>query len=371
MFLFLSLAILLYAVPHAALYAWIRRALPPWPPLRMAVLLVILALMAAFYIGFALFRADHPTARFVLPLAFLWMALVFWAFCAGSVTELWNLSARIVPHLVSPLAPRRQILFMSYACLGALLWSSAEARTLRIRRFTLPLLPPTTSPLRIAHFSDLHLGGLAPRNHALRIVRALESLAPDMVLSSGDFMDAPVAHITAELDRFAALRPPYGKYGVLGNHEFYQGLDQALHAHQRAGFRLLRGEWIEAAPGLLLAGVDDRDGHRLGHPTASDENRALPVGPSGSCIVILLKHRPSTTAAAASRADLQLSGHTHGGQIFPFDFFVRLLNPRLAGWHTVPPRLRLYVSQGAGFWGPPLRLFAPPEITLIELTHSP
>lgn len=371
MMLFLLAAILLYAVPHLALFVWIQRLLPPSPLIRIAVLLFLLALMAAFYAGFALYRLDHPAGRFLLPVAFLWMAFVFWAFCAGTAVELWNLAARTLPLPLPPLAPMKRLLLMGAVCALAFLGSVWEAHTLRIRRVTLPLLSPTAAALRIAHLSDLHLGGLSPRRHRQRLTETLVALQPDLLLSSGDFTDAPVARIEPDLAAFAALNPPLGKYGVLGNHEFYQGLDQAIAAHTRAGFRLLRGEWVEIAPSLIVAGVDDRDGHRLGHGAATDEGHAIPETSDGRAVVLLLKHRPSVSPAAAQRADLQLSGHTHGGQIFPFGVFVRLFNPRLAGWFRISSRLRLYVSRGVGFWGPPLRLLAPPEITLIELVPRP
>ena len=206
-----------------------------------------------------------------------------------------------------------------------------------------------------------HQAGEADRALAL-----LETVKPDLILSGGDLVDAPPFQLAPVLARFAALKPPLGQYAVLGNHDYYTGLSNALAAHEAAGFRMLRETRVEPLPGLVIAGVDDRDGKRAGDVCLTNESAALPPPTAGVC-VILLKHRPLVTPVARAGVDLQLSGHTHGGQIFPFAAMVRVLFEHLDGLHALSPRTRLYVSRGTGTWGPPLRLGAPPEITLLTI----
>jgi predicted MPP superfamily phosphohydrolase len=151
----------------------------------------------------------------------------------------------------------------------------------------------------------------------------------------------------------------------VGNHEYYSGIQDALLAHEMAGFHVLREKQVEPVPGLILAGVDDLQGFISRESCLRDESAALP--PATNKTVILIKHRPVVSATALERADLQISGHTHGGQLFPFHGLVRLVFPRISGLHTLSSRLKLYVSNGAGTWGPPLRLLAPPEVILLTI----
>jgi predicted MPP superfamily phosphohydrolase len=167
--------------------------------------------------------------------------------------------------------------------------------------------------------------------------------------------------------RFKAYTPPLGAYAVIGNHEHYAGMDNSLRFLQTAGFTVLRGE-AAVTGGIVLAGVDDPGTRDPGHPARLDTRKAL-ESVTGDDFVVLLKHQP--VVDHGTPFDLQLSGHVHGGQIFPFVYLTRLIY----GVHTGLTRLAdgrlLYVSRGAGTWGPPIRLFAPPGITLITIESQP
>jgi hypothetical protein len=162
------------------------------------------------------------------------------------------------------------------------------------------------------------------------------------------------------------ITPRYGKYAITGNHEFYAGLDQALNFTRSAGFTVLSGEAV-SIPGLInIAGVDDPAGSMLGLSPAVSEEKLLTGLPRG-LFTLLLKHRPLIDKKAVGLFDLQLSGHVHKGQIFPFSIITWLYYPLHAGRLDLPGHALLYVSRGAGTWGPPIRFLSPPEVTVVEL----
>jgi predicted MPP superfamily phosphohydrolase len=216
---------------------------------------------------------------------------------------------------------------------------------------------------RIAVVSDIHLGPLTGTQHAARIVGLINSVNADIVCIVGDLVDGSVA----ELGRFAAplagIESRHGAFFVTGNHEYYSGHEQWIDEVARLGLRPLRNERLEI-DGLDLAGVNDLNGEE--HGDAPDFARALgdrdPSRP-----VVLMAHQPvAAKEAAPYGVDLQVSGHTHGGQMVPFNFLVKLQQPVVSGFGRVDG-VPVYVTNGAGFWGPPVRVGAPPQVTVIEL----
>jgi len=161
----------------------------------------------------------------------------------------------------------------------------------------------------------------------------------------------------------------YGKFAVTGNHEFYAGLNRALDFFQKAGFTILRGESLNVAGLLNIAGVDDYTGKRYGLYSGNSEKALLSKLPREK-FTLLLKHRPVVDEDALGLFDLQLSGHTHKGQIFPFSLITYLYYPRHAGLLKLEKDSMLYVSRGSGTWGPPVRFLSAPEVTLFELVHT-
>ncbi|MFC4057235.1 metallophosphoesterase [Planomonospora corallina] len=248
----------------------------------------------------------------------------------------------------------------------------------------LPRLDPRLSGLRFAVVSDIHLGPLTGMGHSERIVRMINSLRADVVAVVGDLVDGTVAELGHLARPLADLESRYGSYFVTGNHEYYtaNGPGEWLEELRELGVRPLRNERVEIAHAgavLDLAGVDDLAGATggpgsgpVGTPDTAgagggpDFERAL-GGRDRSRSVVLLAHQPVQAARAAEYGvDLQLSGHTHGGQMVPFNLAVPLQQPVVAGLGEVDGT-QVYVTRGAGFWGPPVRVGAPPEITLLEL----
>ena len=229
-------------------------------------------------------------------------------------------------------------------------------------------LPKALDGFTIVQLSDLHVGLTIDRAFVQKVVDHTNRLSPDLVALTGDLVDGPVAELADEIAPLAALRAKHGVYGVTGNHEYYAGADLWIEAIGKLGVTFLRNRLVtigDAPAAFDLAGVDDHTAHRYGHgedlqaATAQrDPNRAL----------VLLAHQPRQVRRAAKYGvDLQLSGHTHGGQIWPWHYIVKLQQGGLLAGHYQQGDTQLYVSRGCGYWGPPVRLLAPLEITRVIL----
>jgi uncharacterized protein len=217
--------------------------------------------------------------------------------------------------------------------------------------------------------SDLHLGPLLDRRFAAAVVAAANALAPDLVAVTGDLVDGSVERVGAEAAPLGELSARDGVFFVTGNHDYYSGVDAWVERVRALGIRVLRNERVTVGDGAAafdLAGVEDHHAHLVSTRHREDVPGAL-AGRDAARPVVLLAHDPQTfPAAAALGVDLQLSGHTHGGQIWPFAFLVRLATPFVAGLHRRGGS-QLYVSRGTGFWGPAMRVLAPAEITELVL----
>ncbi|HEX6968876.1 MAG TPA: metallophosphoesterase [Micromonosporaceae bacterium] len=241
----------------------------------------------------------------------------------------------------------------------------------QIDRVQIPLakLPRRMDGLRIATVSDIHIGPLAGRAHTERIVAAINRLDADIVAVVGDLVDGSVAELGAAAEPLRRLRARHGSYFVTGNHEYYSGVAEWVDELDRLGLHVLQNERRElrARGGVIdLAGVNDPAGGKPG-PLAGPDFAAALGGRDPSRPVVLLAHQPvQVHEAARYGVDLQLSGHTHGGQLVPFNLLVRLQQPMVSGLATIDGT-KVYVTNGAGFWGPPVRVGAPPQITLVEL----
>lgn len=242
-----------------------------------------------------------------------------------------------------------------------------QARRPRVVRVTVPIrdLPADLAGLRIVQLSDLHVGPTIRRPFVDAVVDAANALAPDLVAVTGDVADGFVPELRDHVAPLARLRAPLGSFFVTGNHEYYWDPRGWTRELERLGLAVLSNEHrllVRGRGRLLLAGVTDL--------SAGPDPQAALAGAPESDVRVLLAHQPrSAYAASAAGFDLQLSGHTHGGQFFPFNLLVRLFQPFVAGLHRLE-EMWLYVSRGTGYWGPPLRLGAPSEITLIELTAA-
>lgn len=247
-------------------------------------------------------------------------------------------------------------------------------RAPKIVEVTIPLagLPEALNGFRIAQISDIHVGPTIKRAFLERIVAKVNALDAQLVAITGDLVDGSVHDLADHTDALQALRSTHGSFFVTGNHEYYSGADEWVRELRRLGIRVLQNEHVvlrhQGSP-LVLAGVTDYSAHKFDERQRSNPQAALEGAPDAPAKV-LLAHQPRSAAAAeAAGFDLQLSGHTHGGQFFPWNYFVRMQQPYTAGLHRLN-KLWIYTSRGTGYWGPPKRIGAPAEITLLRLVPA-
>jgi uncharacterized protein len=225
----------------------------------------------------------------------------------------------------------------------------------------------------IVQISDIHVGTTIRKKYVEKIVEAVNALKPDLIAVTGDVVDGSVRDLRAHTAPLAGLRALHGAFFVTGNHEYYSGADAWTAEFARLGLQVLLNEHsvIEhQGASLVIAGVTDFGSDHFSPSQHSDPHTALAGAPPDAAVRILLAHQPRSAAAAASAGfDLQLSGHTHGGQFWPWNLFVRLQQPFTAGLHRLN-RLWVYVSRGTGYWGIPNRFGAPSEITRLRLVPT-
>lgn len=246
-------------------------------------------------------------------------------------------------------------------------------RTARVVTIDVPVenLPPALHGFRVVQLSDVHIGPTIRRGFVEAIVRRANTLQADLVAITGDLVDGSVERLREHVAPLSQLRSRHGTFAVTGNHEYYHGASEWIRAWRALGFQVLedRGVVVDHdGARLLLGGVSDFSAHRgPQHVHAAAQAARAEQAVS---VRMLLAHQPrSAPAAAAAGFDLQLSGHTHGGQFWPWPLFVPLQQPFVAGLHRLG-RLWVYVSRGTGYWGPPLRFGAPSEITCIRLVPA-
>lgn len=299
-----------------------------------------------------------------------WMGVTFLFFWVSVALELTR-GAFDYAGIDTGLSPQGWFVLSCGLTSVLVVYGLAAARHVMIEHVTLPTtkLSPDSTTLRIALISDVHLGALVGARRLRAVLDKVRALDPDVLVSAGDLVDGQADYLNGLAEMLAAYTPRCGKYAVTGNHEYFVGLSHALRFHERAGFRLLRGEAVEVAGAFAIAGVDDPVGVRLGMTCVTDEALALGQCPAER-FTILLKHQPRIDDGEINRVDLQLSGHVHKGQIFPFGLLVRLFYPLGTGLRRIPGGGWIYVSRGTGTWGPPMRVAAAPEITFIEVVPA-
>ncbi|MDB5778193.1 MAG: metallophosphoesterase, partial [Polaromonas sp.] len=263
------------------------------------------------------------------------------------------------------------------AALTALLGFLNARRTAAVVRVDVPIagLPPAWQGFTVAQISDIHVGPTIRQGYVRRIVDRVNLLQADVVAITGDLVDGRVSELAAQVAPLADLRSRHGTFVVTGNHEYYSGAQAWIDELRRLGLTVLLNEHvvIAAAGGLarplVLAGVTDFNAGQFDPVHRSDPVRALAGAPLDA-VRLLLAHQPRSAAAAADAGfDLQLSGHTHGGQFYPWNLFVRLQQPFTAGLHRWGT-LWVYTSRGTGYWGPPNRFGSPSEITCLRLVAA-
>jgi predicted MPP superfamily phosphohydrolase len=317
----------------------------------------------------------------LLWVAYTWLGVLFFLFMLLAVTDIANLIHGIGRRIASADAidPERRRLLARFVGSGVGIAALGLATTgivnvvrgVAVKKVRVPLakLSQTSSGFRIVQLSDIHVGPTIGRAFITDLVTRVNALQPDLVAITGDLVDGSVAELGELVRPLADIKAKHGVFFVTGNHEYYSGANEWIAHLESLGVKVLRNERVAIGgdDGFDLAGVDDFSAHQDGH--GPDLPRALD-GRDPARAVVLLAHQPrAIVEAAALGVGLQLSGHTHGGQLFPWNFFVRLQQPYIAGLFD-HGGTKLYVSCGTGYWGPPMRVGAPAEITEIELVAA-
>ena len=366
-------------------YLWVRLvrdAMIPQPFHRIGtILLIALAVAMPFSVPLARLL-PRAFARPVAMAVSTWLGLMFMLVvlvAAGDLVRLLMAASRGIRGALPPDADRRALFGRGLAAVAAVgavaggVFGIKEAMSsVRVRPIDVSLkrLPKSMDGLTIVQISDVHVGTTIGRQFIEDIVASANALHPDVIVITGDLVDGSVSDLRDAVAPLADLRAALGVFFVTGNHEYYSGVDDWMTELPRLGIRVLRNERVELRKGddvIDLAGVDDYNARGGGH--GPDLRRAL-EGRDRSRELVLLAHQPRAIVEAAEHGvGLQLSGHTHGGQIFPWNFAVRLQQPYIAGLHRHGDA-QIFVSRGTGYWGPPMRVGAPAEVTQITLRRA-
>jgi predicted MPP superfamily phosphohydrolase len=361
------------------------RLVPPWAGMPAVAVLVAAGLVASWRLmPLAVRAARVRSAR--LRAALVWAGVIalglFSSLFVLTVLRDVALLAAALSDLAAPghlpLAMLELLSGRAVPVVAAVItaWGFLNARrTASVVTVDVPIrdLPPALHGFTIAQISDVHIGPTIRGDYLEAIVQAVNRIGADMVAVTGDLVDGRVQELAPHVAPLAALRSRHGTYFVTGNHEYYSGATPWIHELRRLGVIVLVNEHVVLQHGdaaLLVAGVTDWSAHHFDPSQRSDPQAALAGAPREAAVRVLLAHQPRS-AEAAERAgfQLQLSGHTHGGQFWPWNLFVRFQQPFTAGLHRLRA-LWVYVSRGTGYWGPPKRFGAPSEITRLRLVAA-
>ncbi|MBA4020974.1 MAG: metallophosphoesterase [Gordonia sp.] len=384
--------LLMFGAVLALVTFWLHRRLVRAPglgrPWSIIVDAVLVSLWALVIIGIGSGEVFDPGwARIPGFVGMVWLAAVFYLILGLLVVAVVSLLARLLrsvrrrgpapaagPAVEPAGTSRRRVLQVATAvvAVGAIAtagYGVVEAARPRIVRVRVPLrrLPPEFVGLRVALVSDLHVGPTRGREFTARVVDLVNEQRPDLIVIAGDLIDGTVAKVAADLEPLAELVAPLGVFGVSGNHEFYaDDGGRWLDVWDRLGVRTLRNERVSVnrdGASIDLVGIHDYSSPK---PYEPDLDAAL-AGRDPSTFALLIAHEPRQALEASDLGvDLQLSGHTHGGQMWPIRYLVPVQQPSVQGLDRIG-NTTLYTTRGAGAWGPPVRVGAPPEVTILTL----
>lgn len=309
-------------------------------------------------------------ARITAWVGYSWMGFIFLAFwtCLGlsflhSLFWIFYKFNIIQTKFISGKSP---ILIILTIVVSLCIYGYFEANNIKTKHIVITTnkLPANIDSLTIAQISDLHLGLLTNKSKLKKIIETIDSEKPDLLVSTGDFVDRGIQHFMELANHWQTIQPRYGKFAVTGNHEHYVGLKKSYSFIKQAGFYIVHNE-IYIIEGLInIIGLADSYTQNL-----KIENVLL-NSVHNDLFTLYLKHRPTIKKQLFGSFDLQLSGHTHGGQIFPGTFFIALRYPLINGYHHLGNGSDIYISQGIGCWGPQIRLLSSPQLSIIKLTTS-
>lgn len=377
-FTFLLPFFLIYGGIHFYTFLKVKGAIHTGPIADLSLIIFLVTMVfAPLIVRLAEREGFDFLARIMSYIGYTWMGVLFLFFCVSLILDIYCFIISTVSlifhrnffHLTLSLPHAFAISLLISLCINV--YGYFEAKDIRTERVIIRTtkIPEEVGRIRIVQVSDVHLGIIVGKKRLKRIVEEIKKAEPQMLLSTGDLLDGQINKLPIPAEFLGDLHPVCGKFAITGNHEFYAGIDDTLDFTHRAGFTVLRGEGVTVGGLINIAGVDDPAGKSFGLYKEVSEKELLSRLPPQN-FTLLLKHQPVVDRDALEFFDLQLSGHTHKGQIFPFSLITRLYFPLHSGYFPLTNRSSLYVSRGAGTWGPPIRFLSPPEITIIDLVHD-
>ena len=376
--IFITVFLTLYGLLHLYFYSKLNRAIDIS---TISNLLVIIALCFLLLSPIFIYKSTN-TEHFLLTkilahIGFIWMGGLFMFFSFSLMVDVYkvivNISGRIFSLNLLRYIPgdRGTFLVTLLIITGILIYGTFEAENIAVERIELRTakLPPQVSNLRIVQITDIHFSTLNGVKFAQKVGRIIKGLHPDILVSTGDLIDRGLVDKEDVVSLFRDIKTTYGKYAITGNHEFISGIKKAVEFTEKAGFSMLRNEGITVGDFLKIAGVDDPAAKRYGTASSVSEDKVVEFF-SPEYLNIFLKHQPKVENNSLGKFDIQISGHTHNGQIFPFTLITSLFYPYQKGLYKVSDNSYLYVSRGTGTWGPPIRFLTFPEITVIDFQRE-
>ncbi len=377
MSLFLISFFLIYGGLHLYAYLKIRTAAATGPLASLLIILFMAFMMVApILVRVAERQGFDPAAHVLSWMGYVWMGFILLFFSTSILFDLYRFflwaGGWVARKDLSYLAPSYRLSFYVPLVLSIVfcLYGYFEALNIRVERVALksPKIPESLGKLTVAQISDVHLGLIIRQGRLAGILDKIRETDPDVLISTGDLVDGQINKLEGLAEMFERIQPRFGKYAVTGNHEYHAGLEQALAFIERAGFTILRGEGRTVAGVVNIAGVDDPAGLGFRRDRRGQEKEILSSLPQEK-FTLFLKHRPRVDEDALGLFDLQASGHTHNGQIFPLTLLIWMVYPEKSGLTPLGHSF-LYVSRGTGTWGPPIRFLAPPEVTIYDIRHD-
>ena len=378
MSLFIFTFFLIYGGTHLYFFLKVKTALSPCAFICSCLgIFLIVMVFAPILVRTLEIQGLETPARLMAYTGYLWMGFLFLFFSASLVIDLYHGLLHIAGFLSgrtfsSFFLSKRVALALPFAWgIATAVYGYFEALDIKTERLviTSSKIPETVGKLTIVQISDVHLGLIVRKARLSKIIAGIKSASPDILVSTGDLVDADINRLTGIAELLDEIKPKYGKYAVIGNHEIYAGLNHAISFTEKAGFKVLRGENVVAGGLINITGVDDPMIGKINHEKPFSEKALLESLPHEK-FTLFLKHRPVMKQENLGLFDLQLSGHVHKGQIFPFNLVTWLAHSIKTGYSALPEKSAINVNRGTGTWGPPIRFMAPPEITVIELRHA-
>jgi uncharacterized protein len=376
--LFLLTFFLLYGGVHLYVFLKAKAAFAFSVRTGVAVALVMAVMLFAPVIVRQLEKSGHETfAQVMSYTGYIWLGVIFLFISVSLVLDSYRFAGYLIsgffskPLRIFAVTPQYAFFIPLAASLVIAFYGYFEAGDIRTENIVIESrkIPSEIQRLRIVQISDVHLGLIVREERLRRILEKVRAAGPDILVSTGDLVDGQINGMSDLSALLSKVSPRYGKFAIFGNHEYYAGIDQSTRFTEDAGFSILRGQGHEVGGIINVVGVDDPQGRAFGAFRGGNEDELLSKFPADR-FTLFLKHRPFINKGSLGLFDLQLSGHVHKGQIFPFSIVTGLYYPIQAGFASLADNSRIYVSRGSGTWGPPIRFLSPPEVTVIDLVHK-